>query len=174
MSQFYQQHHRCFEGVCDWTAGIITRAAAWEFHLSLTSSPICFFWELGITADWVSDCRSLTTTAQDLHIRLLHQHSLPETTQPDSCCNSWFAESLSFKHQLVEMVSGKLICVLRIPTRVWTEHLASGTLEKRVLHGWPGFTAPGRWQMASVVLWGWAVCQCQRCERSGNPWWRSD
>lgn len=35
-------------------------------------------------------------------------------------------------------------------TRVWTEHLASGTLEKRVLHGWTGFTAPGRWQLCYV------------------------
>lgn len=39
----------------------------------------------------------VATTAQELHIRLLHQHSLPENIQPDSWCNSWFAESFEFQ-----------------------------------------------------------------------------
>lgn len=125
-------------------------------HFTSMSYLQCCFLEIGSTSNWPHNhILHVFTSAQDLHIQLLHLQS--ETGHPDNWCNIGFAK-----------LSESDICLLVVLTRVLTilhlfveasSSMVSVTLEKCSLHGWIVVcTVPERWQKA-WIMWvsGWLM-----------------
>jgi hypothetical protein len=105
MSQVFREH-----ALGRLTARMSTRAVAREFNVysSTISRHRHLFGEFGS----MFNCRP---PAQDLHIWILH---LWDRLRPSTRTTDETVGTIEFLHKLSETVSGKLICVLTVLTRV--------------------------------------------------------